>query len=182
MATTLDVASIRAIELASAEPFRHIGMAAIADDDPAPVELVTACIGAHQAWVWTDREARPAAFLLLESTPYLTHIEQISVHPSHARHGHGAALLDAVRIWAHERGRPELTLTTFRDVPWNAPYYHRLGYQVVDSVDQSAALATIRNGERARGLDRWPRVVMRLSVESAAAPRPAQPPQDLSTP
>ena len=57
-----------------------------------------------------------------------------------------------------------LTLTTFRDVPWNAPYYARCGFHILDGDEITAGLETIRAREAARGLDRWPRVRMRRPV------------------
>lgn len=54
-----------------------------------------------------------------------------------------------------------LTLTTFSDVPWNRPYYERLGFRVLDEVELSPGLRRIRREEAQRGLDRWGRVAMR---------------------
>ena len=31
-----------------------------------------------------------------------------------------------------EAGYPRITLSTFRDVPWNRPFYERRGFRVVD--------------------------------------------------
>ena len=54
-----------------------------------------------------------------------------------------------------------VTLTSFRDVPWNAPFYQRVGFEVVD--DPPPGLAAVRAAERAEGFDRFgPRVAMRL--------------------
>jgi hypothetical protein len=53
-----------------------------------------------------------------------------------------------------------VTLTTFRDVPWNAPYYERLGFQAI--ADNSPGLAEIMREEASRGLDPATRVAMIL--------------------
>src|ERR1039458_4853842 len=45
------------------------------------------------------------------------HLEQLSVHPDHARRGVGRALLRAGCAWAAAQGHHELTLATYRDVP-----------------------------------------------------------------
>ncbi len=60
------------------------------------------------------------------------HLEQLSVRPEHGRRGTGAALVAAAEEEARWRGYDELTLCTYRDVPWNGPYYRRLGYREVD--------------------------------------------------
>ena len=54
-----------------------------------------------------------------------------------------------------------MTLTTFTDVPWNAPYYRRLGWTTIDETDLSPGLARVVERETAHGLSRWPRVAMR---------------------
>ena len=33
--------------------------------------------------------------------------------------------------WAAGNGYASVTLTTFRDVPWNMPFYERLGFRVI---------------------------------------------------
>ena len=78
------------------------------------------------------------------------------------RHGRAwGALLDAVAAWAAQRGLPATTLTTFADVPWNAPYYQRLGFRVLAESELTDGLRRIREHEAARGLAAWPRVTMR---------------------
>ena len=64
------------------------------------------------------------------------HLEQLSVHPDHAGHGVGRALLRAACDWAQEAGYRDLTLATYRDVPWNAPFYASEGFVEVGSVDE----------------------------------------------
>ncbi|HSZ35572.1 MAG TPA: GNAT family N-acetyltransferase, partial [Acidimicrobiales bacterium] len=63
------------------------------------------------------------------------HLEQLSVRPEHGRHGLGRSLLRAGIDWAEARGYPELTLTTFRDVPWNGPFYASEGFVEVGPAD-----------------------------------------------
>jgi GNAT superfamily N-acetyltransferase len=63
------------------------------------------------------------------------HLEQLSVHPDHARQGIGRALLRGAIDWARRAGYPELTLATYRDVPWNGPFYASEGFVEVGAVD-----------------------------------------------
>ena len=56
------------------------------------------------------------------------HLEQLAVHPDHARRGIGRALLRAGCAWAKAKGYPEITLATYRDVPWNGPFYASEGF------------------------------------------------------
>jgi predicted N-acetyltransferase YhbS len=90
------------------------------------------------------------------------------VRPSHARRGIGRRLLAVAREWALARGFAELSLTTFAEVAWNGPYYARLGFEVVAPAELTEGLRAIRAAEAARGLDAWPRVVMRQRLGSGA--------------
>ncbi|MGY1825546.1 hypothetical protein [Blastococcus sp. SYSU DS0541] len=61
-------------------------------------------------------------------------------------------------------GVPALILTTFEDVPWNAPHYRRCGFRVLDEREWTPGLRAIREREAAHGLDRWARVCMRRNL------------------
>jgi N-acetylglutamate synthase-like GNAT family acetyltransferase len=80
------------------------------------------------------------------------------------RRGIGRALLDHVAALARARGAPALTLTTFAEVPWNGPYYARLGFEVWPDTAQGPGLAAIVARERARWPDGPARVAMRRRV------------------
>lgn len=104
------------------------------------------------------------AYCVVDIVDGNAHIEQVSVHPDAARRGRGAQLIDHIEEWARDRGLPEITLTTFVDVPWNAPYYTRLGFGIVVDSDLGPGLRALREHEAAQGLDRWPRVAMTRHV------------------
>jgi GNAT superfamily N-acetyltransferase len=63
------------------------------------------------------------------------HLEQLSVRPDHGRQGIGRRLLRAGIEWATGHGYDELTLTTYRDVPWNGPFYASEGFVEVGPAD-----------------------------------------------
>ncbi|MGA2835177.1 MAG: GNAT family N-acetyltransferase [Acidimicrobiales bacterium] len=102
-------------------------------------------------------------FVSLEIVDGAVHIDQLSVLPSHGRRGIGLALLDEATCWARTCGHHTMTLTAFRDVPWNAPFYRRHGFETMS--DPGPGLAAIREHEREVGLDaHGPRVAMRLAL------------------
>jgi hypothetical protein len=70
--------------------------------------------------------------------------------------------------WPRAEGRPALTLTTFRDVPWNAPYFRRLGFVVVGPADQGPELAALVAREAVSIPGDAPRVAMRRLTGSAS--------------
>jgi GNAT superfamily N-acetyltransferase len=65
----------------------------------------------------------------------IAHLEQLSVHPDHADRGIGRALLRAACAWAADQGYPEITLATYRDIPWNGPFYASEGFVERGAVD-----------------------------------------------
>jgi hypothetical protein len=72
-------------------------------------------------------------------------------------------LVKAVCDWAAANGLPAVTLTTFRDVAWNGPFYGKLGFRELE--DLSPGLAAMREHERAIGDDDFgPRIAMRKDL------------------
>ncbi len=64
---------------------------------------------------------------------------------------------------------PELsavTLTTFRDIPWNAPLYARLGFRELSTDRLSPVLAALVREEAERGLESARRVVMSFEISA----------------
>jgi ribosomal protein S18 acetylase RimI-like enzyme len=147
------------VERAAGEAFRALGMAEIADDEPPSAEVLRGYLERGNAWVWCD-EDEPLAYALLDTVDGRTHVEQVSVHPRGAGRGLGRVLVGAAVDRARARGEDGVTLTTFADVPWNRPYYERLGFVVLPEAVQGPELRRVREHEMAIGLDRWPRVAM----------------------
>ncbi|MFE1941744.1 GNAT family N-acetyltransferase [Streptomyces massasporeus] len=161
LATRAELPALQDIERAAGAPFRDLGMPEIADDEPPALDILERYRRAGRCWVAADEGDLPTAYLLAEPMDGALHIEQVSVHPRAARRGVGRALLAHAADRAREEGLTALTLTTFTDVPWNAPYYARLGFRPLPEADLTPGLRVIRATEAAHGLDRWPRVCMR---------------------
>jgi GNAT superfamily N-acetyltransferase len=159
-----DIAALRVLEVAAGRAFAEVGMDAVAGDEALPAEELLDYQRAGRAWVTVDGNDRPIAYLIALWVDGVVHVEQVSVDPAHARHGLGAALIEHVAGWARERGSAALTLTTFAEVPWNAPYYERLGFRRLADADLTPGLRAIRAEEAAHGLDEWPRLAMRRDL------------------
>lgn len=155
---------LQEIERAAGECFREIGMAEIADDDPLPLGELARYHGAGLAWVAVNDADLPIAYAIADRVDGNLHVEQISVHPESARRGVGRSLLDHLAEHAVSQGASALTLTTFTEVSWNAPYYVRCGFQMLEDDDLTPGLRRIREREAAQGLDRWPRACMRRAL------------------
>ncbi len=163
-ATLDDYTDIRRIEVAAGELFRTVGMDSVADDPPIARPEFTTFVNEHRAFVATDEGDSVLAYLLVEAVDDGAHVEQITVDPAFAHHGIGASLLRNAESWARHEGLGALTLTTFRDIRWNAPYYARLGFAVVPPDEWGAGIRARVDREAAAGHARWPRVFMRRAL------------------
>lgn len=163
-ATADDVERLREIEIDAGARFREIGLDSIADDDPPTAELLVDHIGAGTTWVATGQRGQLIGYVLASIVDGEAHLDQVSVIVSAAGHGVGRALIDVVLNWARESGLRTITLTTFRDVAWNGPYYRRLGFIDIGPEQMGPELTKVRANERRLGLDVEVRVAMRRST------------------
>jgi GNAT superfamily N-acetyltransferase len=105
---------------------------------------------------------RPVGFAHIgRREPGAAHLEEIDVHPWHGRRGLGRRLVAEVCRWAAEHQYAWVTLTTFRDLPWNAPFYARLGFTEIPDDELGPALRAVLVDEARRGLDPARRLAMR---------------------
>lgn len=105
----------------------------------------------------------PAGFARIEEVDGQAHLEQLSVHPSAAGAGLGRLLVESGLQWAREQGYRSMTLCTFAEVPFNAPFYRSCGFEEVHEPD--GELRDLREHERQLGLDALgPRVAMRREL------------------
>jgi GNAT superfamily N-acetyltransferase len=90
------------------------------------------------------------------------HLEQLSVRPSAAHRGHGRALVETVKSESTLRGCKRVTLRTFADVPWNAPFYSSCGF--IEGDPDSDFLRDLLVAEQRRGLGRGRRIQMNFDL------------------
>lgn len=154
-----DVSEIPKIELAAARLLLGHAPESVLSETTSDAVLQEAFRKEH-LWVALAGNA-PVGFAHVEVIDARTaHLEEIDVLPAHGRRGLGTRLVEAVCHWAASAGYDSVTLTTFRGVPWNMPFYERLGFRIVPGGELSAALRAIVEDETRRGLDPSRRVAM----------------------
>jgi hypothetical protein len=114
VAAPADLVTLPAIELSGETMFAESGIVF----PPSPATIEAAIAHGASILVTGDPPVAFAAVINLDGHP---HLEQISVRADQTRNGIGSLLLDEVV----RRYGPGLTLLTFRDVPWNGPWYMR---------------------------------------------------------
>lgn len=169
LATVDDVPEIQAAEVAAGERFREIEdprVARCADAPPYWTGGLERASVEQRAWVALDDRGSIIGFAVAWEVDGEGHLDELAVTPAHGRRGVGRALVDEVVAWTVARGLPSITLTTFRDVPWNAPYYEKLGFHVVSTL--TPALQELVDEQATWGLEPSLRVVMRRSLADPA--------------
>ncbi len=169
-ATVDDVPGIQAAEMAAGERFREMAdprIARCADAPPYFAAGLERASNEGRAWVAVDDAGTIIGFAVAWTVDGEGHLDEVAVAPAHGRRGVGRALIDEVLAWTLAQGMQSVTLTTFRDVPWNAPYYEHLGFHVVSPL--SPALQALIDEQATWGLEPSLRVVMRRSLAGQSA-------------
>ena len=157
-----DIGRLEAVERSAATLFRTLpDLAWIADDHVAGPDTHRTAVAQGLSWVAVDAEDQPVGFLIAAEADVDLHILELSA-ADHQGRGGGRALMAAARQEAGVRAKQALTLTTFSTVPWNAPFYARLGYAALTFAETPAYLRETLAAEAAHGLT--DRVAMRLTL------------------
>lgn len=154
-----ELGDLARLEVQAGQLFHSVGMSEIADH---AVDRQALRRSQRQGLIWVAEEGdRTVGYVIAAVLDGNAHIEQVSVAPTHARRGIGRRLISHVEAWGRRNGRPATTLTTFRDVPWNGPYYRRLGYRELPNAEIGGELtATMRHEAALPGMESQLRCAM----------------------
>ena len=119
---------------------------------PVPPSRLRAAIDASLLWVAEHTCDGPVGFVLAERHGASLHIGELDVRPDFGRRGIGTFLVAYSCQIAAVRGLRFVTLTTLEHVPWNAPFYARLGFVPVTNVRRFLHLQRALRHERGIGL------------------------------
>lgn len=162
LATADDLSCLGAIEQSGADTFTAHGQPLADGSPPAPPDHWDDACEAGLLWVADDPACGPVGFLAAEITDDGLYVAEVDVLMQHQRKGLGRRLMAAAIGEARGRRLPAVTLTTFRDIPWNAPFYASMGFIQLGPNETSPHLATTLATETARGFEG--RCAMRLPL------------------
>ena len=120
--------------------------------DAVPPPVLQEAMEESRLWVALHEKEKPVGYALLEFRDNAALLAQIDVYPDHGGKGLGAALVGKVVAEAMSRGTPELYLTTFADVRWNAPFYAKCGFVALREDEMPEFIKVILQEEREHGL------------------------------
>ncbi|MFJ0646900.1 GNAT family N-acetyltransferase, partial [Bordetella bronchiseptica] len=148
-----DAALLPAIERSAGQRFLDApGLAWIAADEVMSEQDHRAWIAAGTSWVAECPGAGLAGFLVAERTADALHVWELAVRREMQGRGIGGRLVRAAIDAAAAAGLPAITLTTFRDLPWNQPFYARLGFATLQADGLNVRLQAILAREASLGL------------------------------
>lgn len=124
-----EVAKLPAIEMKAGALFADAGLQDVADNPPADTDYIESFRRAGAVHVAVSDRGEPVGFALPGLLDGAGHLYELSVDPAHGRRGLGARLVAAAGAFAHAQGARAMTLSTFRDLAWNGPFYARLGFR-----------------------------------------------------
>jgi len=154
-----DLPALPAVERSAAIAFRTTTHTWVADDAVTPEEVYPPLVFAGCLWV-AERGVRIVGFVSAQAATDALHILELAVALPEQRRGIGRRLVETTVQAARACGLPAVTLTTFRDVVFNAPFYRALGFDVVE--EPPPRLQAILSAEKLRGLER--RCAMRRTL------------------
>lgn len=107
-------------------------------------------------------EGEPVAFIgwHTEADATVLGISQVSVLTEFGRQGIGTQLVELVVLRARAEGYRSVVLATQIDVPWNEPWYRRLGFESVEPDDWTDWMRAAAADQQHNGIDWTERVWM----------------------
>ncbi len=153
------------LEQSAGLSFRADGeIAWLADADNVPAERYREIIAEGWSWVAEDERAQPVAFVAATLERDELHIWEFGVRIDYQRRGIGRQLLQRLIAEASAAQIRAVTLTTFRDLPWNAPFYRSMSFELLDSGQLNPRLAGLLSKEVSMGLPAARRCAMRRTL------------------
>lgn len=144
--------------------FAGLGLIDEALDVSFPLEALTSLVAIGQVWVGCVEHDLPVGMIVASVREHAVYIEEMDVLPAHGRRGLGGRLLECVCAWARTHGHAAVTLSTFRDVPWNGPFYRAHGFRDLRPDEWTSGMRAIREREAEHGLRIEARVFMQRDL------------------
>lgn len=160
-----DAKYLPAVEASAGQAFTSIDKYKwLAEGDGQTVQAHLDFIAKQLEWVAVNDSNEPIGFINAEKYHDSLHICEVSVCQQWQGQGIGKKLIKQVLNTALAHNISAVTLTTCRDVPWNAPYYHRLGFEILEESQLTDMLRDILQYEIDAGFQAEDRCAMVIQV------------------
>lgn len=157
-----DIDLLPAIEDSAGESFRDIpDLAWIADDESMSAETHLQYMLQGTSWV-AEVDDQVIGFVCAEAADTDLHICELAVEREWQHQGLGLKLMKTAIEHARRNQFQAVTLTTFREVPWNESFYRSLGFEIIDNEKLNERLEQILRAEIQHGFPSSLRCAMQL--------------------
>ncbi|CAG8961625.1 hypothetical protein HYFRA_00006161 [Hymenoscyphus fraxineus] len=161
-ARSSDIPLLDRVERSAAEVFRTVDLDTLADRPTLDIHTLAVMTRSNHLWIAVNDWDQPIGFLGGESMHGNFHITEISVARDFQGRGIGKALMRTMMEQVQSEGYKFITLTTFKDVPWNGPWYQKLGFKEVSPRAMKKQYSEILKEEaQSAGVDPDRRCIMR---------------------
>jgi GNAT superfamily N-acetyltransferase len=161
-AAIADIPRMQQIEQDAATLFAGLGLIDI--DEMATASISDHCRSIDEGLsLVAEAEGRVAGFVIGSRYGEDVYLHELDVARDYQRRGIGAVLVQAFLDLARAHGAPRVYLSTFREPPWNAPFYRGLGFRDVPRTDYLPWMTEIER-RQAEFLDIATRVFMKLAI------------------
>jgi len=155
-----DIPFLGPVERSAAELFRSASLDFLVDGSTVDPKALAAMIDTHHLWVACDFMDYPIGFCGGEYIEGNFHLVEISVAQDFQGKGVGSALMERMEADVRREGFHALTLTTYRSLAWNGPWYERMGFVEANPVEMGRTYLEILESERQHGFDMSARCLM----------------------
>lgn len=156
-----DIPLLGPVERSAAQLFRTVNLDYLATGPTVPQTLLSAMARSNHLWVAVNETDQPIGFAAGEVLDGNFHIVEISVAQDSQGKGVGKALLAELMRQVKQEGFTAVTLTTYRSLPWNGPWYNRMGFSEVKVNEMGKEYAKIWDLETQHGHDMDLRCIMK---------------------
>ncbi|MEC8716587.1 MAG: GNAT family N-acetyltransferase [Pseudomonadota bacterium] len=151
-ALAFDLSEIPALECAAAQRFLETAHPELASAPPSMTDAVLDLALREDRLLVAEQDGALCGFALLDQRGEEGWLREFNVPPAFGNRGVGRALLAFSCAWGRGRSCTRLTLTTFRTVPFNGPFYARFGFSFLEETSLPPHLMEALAAERAAGL------------------------------
>jgi GNAT superfamily N-acetyltransferase len=159
-----DLPLLARIEQSAATRFLNTPYAFLLNAQPLPPDLIQQQFQTGQIWVAIHQPNTLIGYALTRPIDHTIYLQEIDIEPQHGQKGLGTALINTIKSWANQSGHTVMSLSTFRDIPWNAPFYAKLGFRILTPSELTPSFQQIRQQEQDAGLPIADRVIMQCEL------------------
>ncbi len=144
-----DIPALIAVDKAASALFAPTGLInPDALEDHVPASVFESEMPQDNVFVARNQHGWAVGFALVRPRGSGLYLDQVSVHPDHGQKGIGRALVIRVLTEAEQRKLPHVSLSTFRDLPWNGPFYASMGFKEIPHDKLEVYMREIEDAQR----------------------------------